>query len=312
MNKNNCLLFCLVSLILVLGGCRPYGAPDIVEVAASQTAFVIPLDDGSEDQRQLKSVDYLEKKQVATKRISVPKRFRQTGYMYWNGEMIPTLRVIVVERKPVTREWKDISAEDRTSIGFSVEFTVVATIPENGAAVYLYNYNNKPLDEVMDQEIKSRISGRFVEECARRSLGELFTGKAEIMSIIRGHVIPYFREKGIEITNLDFKGNLTFESSDVQQAIDAVFTAAQRKKEQEDLNAAARAKAQTDREIAAQLSGPVALELKRLELRKIELENTKLWIEAWRHGGAKVPQYITGNQGNNFLIQTTPTNEQGK
>lgn len=305
----NLSLLSIALLAFAVVGCRPYAAPDIVEITPSQTAYLIPLDEDTVKQEKFKSEKYLREQQVAATRVEITKRWFQTGYGPFSGKYIPTARLIVVERKPVTKNWTDIAAESAESIGFSAELTVVANIPEDGASKFLYNYNNKSLDDVLDEEIKSKINGKFVEECSKRTLQRIFAEKSAMISVVRESVIPFFKEKGIQITNLDFKGNLTFESPEIQKSINDVQVASQKRKEQEDLNAAARAKAVADREIAAQLTGPVALQLKNLELRtkelelrKLEIENQKLWIEAWAKGGAQVPTWVTGSAGNNFLM----------
>lgn len=301
--KHFSIALLLCSMMLLAVGCRPYAAPILTEVSPSETAFVIPLDEDTASQQKLNSLALIANKQVAAKRIEIPQRFRQTGRLWFEGQVIPTMRVIKVERKPVTREWKAIEAEDKGSIGFSVEMTLVASIPEDQAASYLYKYSTKSLEDVADQEIQSMVVGSFVEQCALYPLKDLFTSKGKIMTVVRTRVKDYFIKFGIDITNLDLKGNFTFESPIVQEAIDATYVAEQKKLAQVDLNITAKLKAQADKEVAAQLSGPIVLKLKELDLRKIELENQRAWIDAWGKGGAQVPQFITGSQAGNFLMQ---------
>ena len=96
----------MVVMVSVLSGCRrPYNTPQFVTIEANQTAFVIPLEGATSDQGQFESVDFLKKSQVATKRIEVPRKWVQTGRYDWQGEYMDTVRVIVVDRFPETREW---------------------------------------------------------------------------------------------------------------------------------------------------------------------------------------------------------------
>jgi len=294
------LLLLAAFAVTILTGCRPYNTPDLATIQPNETAFILPLDSDTENQEKFESVEFLKEKQVAAKRIEVTRRWRQTGYFPIQGEYIPEFRVIKVDRSPATKNWKDIQAESRESIGFSVELTVVAQIPEDKAAVYLYNYREKALSEVMDQEMRSRINGKFVEYCSGLNLTDIFSKKAEIMANVRSFVVPYFEARGIEVTNLEMQGNLDFESDDIQASIDKVFAAAQQVKAQKDQNQAAQLKAENDRRIAGLLSGDTAIKLKELELRAKELEIQGEIAKKWN---GQLPTYSGSQSGLFGMLQ---------
>ena len=169
------LVFCLTTMV----GCRrPYDTPEFVTIEPHQTAFLIPLIGDTGNQASFESEEMLLEAKVATKEIQIPHRWVQTRRQHWIGEWRPTMTLIVVDRSPVTREWsstKDVGtsaenqaiyAESAESIGFSAGMNCSAQIySEQDAAKFLYCYNNKPLSEIMDTEIRARVESKFVEEC---------------------------------------------------------------------------------------------------------------------------------------------------
>ena len=170
--KNSVKLLLLMSLVLgfvMLGtGCvKPYNEPEYITIKSSQTAFLIPLEGDTEEQAAFESEELLSKSKVPTKEIKMPKEFVQNGRMSWKGYWKNTATLIIVERKPVTREWtasKDsgsdvknqaIYSESKESIGFSVGMNCSAQIDEQDATKFLYRYNNKGLGSIMDTEIRA-------------------------------------------------------------------------------------------------------------------------------------------------------------
>src|SRR5438132_4824338 len=98
--------FALVILALrALAFVRPYDVPEFIEVDSSESAFLIPLEGDTANQAAFHSVKFLEEKKVAAKRIQVAHRWGPTGFLPRDGHWIPTVRLIKVDRRPVTREW---------------------------------------------------------------------------------------------------------------------------------------------------------------------------------------------------------------
>jgi hypothetical protein len=234
---------------------------------------------------------------VATKRVQISHQWIQEGYIPTNGKYIPTIKVVVVDRKPVAREWTEasatgtsaknegITAESKESIGFMVRMNCVAQVEEADSAKFLYRYNSKALENVMDSEIRALVESTFVEECARRNLDVIWVEKDAIMKAVRDKVIPYFKERGVTITVLGLKGELTYSSADIQKTIDGRFTATQELKSQREINQRALEKAKADAQAAQILSvgGNRDYQLRMMEhqVRLKELENQAKAIEKW-------------------------------
>src|SRR6185503_12325097 len=95
-------------VVLIITGLmfiRPYDVPEFIEVDSSESAFLIPLEGDTANQSAFQSVKFLEEKKVATKRVQITHRWRQLGYLPRNGQWVGTVRLVKVDRRPVTREW---------------------------------------------------------------------------------------------------------------------------------------------------------------------------------------------------------------
>lgn len=197
------LIFLLA--VVALSGCiKPYNKPKFVEIEPHQTAFVIPLEGKTSDQGQFESEDFLQDNQVATKRIQIPRTWYKTGRMYWKGVYKDDVRVIVVDRFPETREWlsdtergtsdkaEGFIGESKDSIKFKVGFSATASIEEQDAAKFLYKYNNKTLQEVMDYEIRNKIGTTLLEKYGSMSMEEIRQNKEEVIKHVRAEVEPFF------------------------------------------------------------------------------------------------------------------------
>jgi SPFH domain / Band 7 family len=256
--------------VFALVGCNPRVDP-IQTIEPSQTAFLVPLEGQTSNQGNFNSEAFLEQSKVASKRITIPQRQRSLGNMPWDYEWIPTMRLIVVERKPESRHWvgkEGIVAESKESIGFSTGIACTAQIDENDAAKFLYRYNSKPLAEVMDAEVLNRIRSKFVELCATYNLSDLLINKAAIMTAVRNDVVPYFKEKGVNITSLGLVGELNYLDDGIQASINKKFQAQQELVAQTSLNQKTIEKAKADEAAAKILDNPNVLALKRLEIQQ--------------------------------------------
>lgn len=107
MKKLNSII--ILAVIMTITSCiGPYKVEKYKDIGTNETGFLVPLEAGTKDsQKMLKSIDYLEQKKVAAKRVSINQRKRDTGRWWWEYEYIPTDTLIVVHRAPVTREWSD-------------------------------------------------------------------------------------------------------------------------------------------------------------------------------------------------------------
>lgn len=255
-------LFLLVLAFMAcmcLTACRPYNTPQYEIIEPQQTAFLIPLIGDTESQASFESEEMLAKAKVAAKEVQIPKRWVQKGRLWFHGEYRPTAQLIKVDRTPVTREWnstKDngtssinqaIYAESKESIGFSAGMNCAAQIDtENDAVLFLYSYNGKTLEEIMDSEIRATVEASFVEACATRTLNEILADKETLMNKVKEDTIPKFKERGITITVLGMKDGLEYDDPSIQKAINEKFSSEQQRVVQENANAVALSKAQAE------------------------------------------------------------------
>lgn len=275
MKKIIAMLLTLVICCTMFTGCvKPYDKPEFVTIEPHQTAFLIPLIGDTGNQASFESEAMLREAKVAAKEIQIPHRWVQTGRFHWRGEYRDTMTLIVVDRSPVTREWsssKDVGtsavnqaiyAESSESIGFSAGMNCSAQIySEDDAAKFLYCYNNKPLSEIMDTEIRARVESKFVEECASRTLNDILIEKEEIMSTVRNDVTTYFAERGITITVLGMKDGLKYDDPSIQSSINDKFSSEMKLTTQENENqriiSEAEAKAEANRILSESLTDEV-------------------------------------------------------
>ena len=220
---------------------RPYDVPEFAEVDSSESAFLIPLEGDTANQSAFHSVKFLEEKKIATKRVQITHRWQQMGYLPRSGNFVSTVRLVKVDRRPITREWtkspksgtssKDeaIAVESKESVNFTMGLSCTAFIPEESAAVFLYSYPSKSLAEMLDMEVRARIHQIIAEEAGKHNLFDLPARKNEMMKTVRDEVVPYFKKKGIEITTIAMLGGLTFENPEIQRAIDDAARASQLK-----------------------------------------------------------------------------------
>ena len=275
--KNKIITTTILASLILAGCSEPVNVPDIQTIEPSQTAFVIPLEGQTSNQSSFDSEAFLQNAKVATKRIIIPKRWRSLGRSPYDGEFIPTVKVIIVERRPEGRHWADqnaIVAESKESIGFSVPMSVTSQIDEPDAAKFLYRYNNKPLKEIIDEEVLNRVRSKFVEESSKYELSSLLLHKQDIMNSVRNDVVPYFKERGINITSLGMAGEITYLDDGIQASINKKFQAAQDLIAQKATNEKVISKAEADAKAAQILNNPNALKLKQIEMQS-------RWIEKW-------------------------------
>lgn len=233
------------------------------------------------------------------KEVQIPHRWVQTGRWDWVGEWRPTAVLVVVDRKPETREWcsttdigtssnnQAIYAESSESIGFSVGMNCSAQIySEDDAVKFLYSYNNKTLAEIMDTEIRSRVESDFVEQCAKRTLNEILVQKEEIMAVVRNDVESYFAEKGITITVLGMKDGLEYDDPEIQRSINEKFSSEQKLITQENENKRIISEAEAIAKANKILSDSITDEVLRQK-----------YIEKWN---GELPNYVGNND--NFMI----------
>ena len=241
-------MLALVAIPLLGVGCmKPFDRPEYIEIDTSDTGFLIPLEGETAAQTRFQSEDYLGQRKVAAKRVQILHRWSQEGRMQTDGHWIATVRLVKVNRSPVTREWtmpqgpstsgaiarglvdKAIWIESADSVGFSMGFTCTAFIAEDDAAKFLYWYPSGSLANVMDSEVRGRIQQVSAEVAARYPLDLLRARKQEIADAVKLDVTKFFALRGVTVTTVGMFGGMTYENPAIQKAIDDTFIAQQLK-----------------------------------------------------------------------------------
>jgi regulator of protease activity HflC (stomatin/prohibitin superfamily) len=334
------ILFLIASLMIVgIIGCGPHKTEKFVDIESNETAFLVPLEGASKSgQSQFMSIDYLNEVKVATKRVSLPLRRYDTGRMWYSYKWIPTMRVIKVNRLPVTREWTGDSrtgtsnkdqalwVESSDSIGFGVGVNVTALVKEEDAAKFLYYFAGKPLTEVVDENVRGKVNSILSREFAKYDLEQGRSQKNTIFEEVAKETVAEYKEMGITITNLGLAEGLVYEDKDIQIAINNKFEAEMDIQIQDKKNEAqvkvnernvAIAKALADAKIK-EAQGMIAIETAKAEAAKqfasaieartaqVELEIRRMDAEARLTFAQKMgPGVLPSNiipQGSGFLF----------
>ena len=257
-------------LAMSLSGCmRPVEPKVLITANPNETMFVVPLvGENKANQDKLNSEEYYNQNKVAVREFMVPHRWLNRGRWEWtyDGNWIPTVMVIKVDRTPVTCEYdvkpttgEPVWLESADSVGFSTGFSVSAMIEETDAAKFLYRYQAKSLKDIINTEVRARIQATAFDFCARERIDTLRNKKAEMLDFIQADVVPFFKARGITITTLGQFGGFTYENPDIQKAIDNVFVAQQEKEK-----------------AAAQLAAVADINHRSEALAKQQGENAKL------------------------------------
>lgn len=257
--------------MLCFVGCKPYDKPEYVTIEASQTAFLVPLTGDTSNQASFESEEMLEQAKVATKEIQIPHRWVQTGRQNWVGEYRATAKLIIVERKPVTREWvadpnganNAIFGESLDGVGVYVGMNCSAQIDEANATKFLYRYNNTPLETVINNDIRAMVEDQFNKAVGKYNIADLQKSKGVIMDEVVSNVKNHFSEYGVTITVLGMKEGVTYENDAIQKAIDEKFSSEQLLVTQQNLNEVEIAKAQAAAE-AAKIAAEAEAEVLRI------------------------------------------------
>lgn len=301
MNKKLILVPVLAaSLSLSLVGCKKYDKPEFVEIKPNQTAFVIPLEGQTSSQAKFDSEEFLKKSQVAAKRIEIPHKWVKTGRMNSSGKYMDTVRVIVVDRYPETREWKDGNSfvgESKDSIKFNQGLSATAQILEEDTAKFLYQYSGKSLKTVMDFEIRNYIGSVLLEKYSTANITEIRGNKSEVINYVKEKVTPYFKEKGITLSNIGYIGDLAYQDPAIQTAINKKFNAEEDKKAQAIVNA------KNEEQAASELAQAEkkAKAMKTLSEMK-ELEIQEEIAKGLAGGKLKLPETLVIGEDGNMLF----------
>lgn len=307
------LVLALAIVAMSATGCmKPYDKPEFVEVQPNETAVVIPLEGETSAQGKTPNADFYSKNLNYAKRIPVPHKWVKEGRMADSGRYVPTVKVIVTNNSPYAREWTDtadtgtsaknqaIVAESKESIGFKARMTTTAQVRTEDVPKFLSWYHGKPMDEILDTDLRNYIGGELTAECAKRELDDIRVNKEAIMSIVRNKTVDEFAKRGITITSLNLTGEFTYLNPKIQTVIDDVFAAAREKEAQELRNSKNIAEAKAKATAGKMLASGVGLELKKLELRDKALDNQAAAIAKWN---GEAPKAVGSSSFLNIPLQ---------
>lgn len=272
-----------ISLLILTSvvGCMPYKGEVYVDIPSHATGFVFDLEGGG-GAVKFDSAANLNKLKSTSRRVPISRRWKSTGYMWFDGEWIETQKVLLVDRTPVTVEWEPVLRESNKrgdgiwvessdSIGFSTGFRITAQIEEENTAKFLYSYRGNALGKVLENEVKSKVQENFANFTAQYPLDTLRGKKNEMYVKISENVVPFFEERGISITTLAMFGGFTYENPEIQTAIDKTFIA-----QQEKVISKAQFEAQEDKNSRIELEAQATAEAIRIEAQgradSIEME----------------------------------------
>jgi hypothetical protein len=335
-------------------GMKPFEPVVLETVKPQEEGFLIPLWGDTDKQTAKRSVDPTKVKveegnftAIDVKQVKIPHRWVETGYNFpwsiWinNGRWEPSATLIKVDRSPETREWtaepkrgtsdKDQAIWVQTSdqVEFSTGWTITARIESKAdASKFLYNYRNKTLSDVLDQEVRGKVQSEFSIEVTDLPMEKLRNDATPHIKRVTKDVTEFFKTRGITITNLGISGGFVYKDKLIGQKIVELFNAEQeaaiakahtaaQAEENKKIQLAAEAKAKsilTEREAEAkgiqavadakayeitkaQENKEIYLELKRLELSTKQMEK---WNGAW-------PSYFMGGGNGLNALMTLPT-----
>lgn len=229
---------------------------EIQMVLPNQSAFLIPEVGANKDsQGQFGSVDYLQANKVAMKRVQIPHTTLPNSGV-WANYVVPSARLILVDRTPYYREWSDrsdkgtsnkaegFSCESKDSIDITTAVAISAFVTEEDAAKFLYWFGTKPpqgnlqdpevifssvlygrsLSEVMDTVVRGKVHAALCAEMGKRDLDHVFAEKSQIMEAVEKAVEADYGPKGITIDYIGFAAPLDYDK-EIQAAINHVYTA---------------------------------------------------------------------------------------
>lgn len=227
-------------LVLAAVGCGPVKVLDPKEIKPNETAWVIPLDTSSQSgQAKFNSVDFLNQRKVAAKRIMIDKVVRKTGRYWCDYEWINAVRVVTVDRSLVTREWTDtenkgtsmkdegIQVNTKDNIGLTVGLTITVNIDEEDASTYLYYHGEKSLAAVTDENIRSYAVAELNRKISSLTLIEFQQQQAQIYVDLFKDAAEYYKTKGVTIQYLGNAEGWKFTNASIQDSINKSFIAQQ-------------------------------------------------------------------------------------
>jgi hypothetical protein len=283
----------------------------ILTMALCVAAYVVPLEgDTAGNQGKFESAAFLDEMKVATKRIRIPMTEKKIGRFGHQIEWMRTVKVIKVNRSPVTREWlsepekgtsdkyEGIEVESADSIGFSVGVNITAMIKEEDTSTFLYTYSGKTLEQIMDTNIRGDAQSLLADAFGVLSLTECKAQKGKIIKESGEKIIEKFGNFGITIISFGNTGGLVYTNPEIQEAIDKAYTAEmdvkvaqQEKLAQDERNLLMVAKVVAEREAAEEFQKAEEARAKQISL-DVQLLQVQAMADMAKNWDGKLPANI--------------------
>lgn len=222
----------LIMIVLMLTSCGPAKKDIYKDIESHETAFVVPMtgaNKSTQKEEGFGSIEYLEERKVASKRIFLEQKKISTGRFPWNFKYIIDTKVITVSRAAVSLEWdknNPIRLESDDSIGFFLGGVITGHINEIDTAKYLYNYPSASLRKILDTEVKTFIASEMSHEFGNKPLDKCRSLKSSISKNAFNKAKKYFKEnKGITLDVFGIVGGLTYDDVGIQASINKTFAA---------------------------------------------------------------------------------------
>ena len=231
--------------------------PEFFMIQANQSAFAIPVvGDTKNTQTNFGSKKFLDDAKVATKRFMVPHTMVRNPNWGTSDYYVPSVLLILVDRTPYMREWRDendrgtsskkegFTFQSREGINIGTGVSISAMVKEEDAATFLYWWGTKnqqftdvasqfastaqgkSLAEIMDTVVRGMVQSELSNAFMKRGFAEGNAQAADIMAEVRDRVTKHFAEKGITIDYIGYSGPLSYADS-IQKSIDQVFISQQ-------------------------------------------------------------------------------------
>jgi regulator of protease activity HflC (stomatin/prohibitin superfamily) len=329
----------LVTLTGATGCYRPFEPVDLQVISPNEEAFLIPLTGDSTKQASVSPEDFLRKNMVMAKQVRIPQQWVPTGYETFgpSGSWRAAATLIKVDRSPVTREWTADTSTGTSNkneaiwvmtsdqVEFSTGWTCTARIKSRDDAVlFLSNYPNGTLSNVMDQEIRAKLQTEFGLEVTDLVMDELRKNATPHITKVMERVEKFFMDRGVTITNLGITGGFVYKDKSIQDMLVKVFNAEQEKNIQ---IAKTQAQLEENKQIALQAEGKAKAILtekkaeadgiksiadaKSYEISKakedlatyINLKQIELELKKTEKWDGKFPLYFMGGTNPSVLLQ---------
>jgi hypothetical protein len=247
-------MWAVVVVAMATTGCgfKPFEPVVLETIQPQEEGFLIPLMGNTDNQTSKRSVDPSKAIEEGTytpidvKQVQLSHRWLPTGYNFpysiWanNGRWEPAQMVIKVDRSPITREWtaeenRGTSKMDQAiwvmtadQVEFSTGWTISARIgSKSDASRFLYNYRNRTLSDVLDQEVRGQVQTSFGLEVTDLPMEKLRKDATpHILKVVK-HTTEFFKTRGIEITNLGISGGFVYKNKTIGDKIVELFNAEQ-------------------------------------------------------------------------------------